>query len=538
MILRYLSRPRSFRIRIALLSTLLSATVLLAFGVWTWEAVQRNSMRRIDQNIRELGDRNLGIPQGPNYWERVQELLEFVLGDLYDDPFTFAVKDRNGEVVYRSENWPEEISTDAFPTPMDAGFTEEPEPWRPPHGRSHRPPPDAREPESPPASPDESFRREMRRPRRVPRFLREDIPFPPGPPPWEPMPVVAQSFFTTRAGGHAWRFGVMSNPEVTLALGLNLAPHAAEMARLSRLFSMAAPAALLLIAIGGWWLAQRALGPVLRLTRAAEGITARGLDQRIPIGQADAEFDRLIRVFNGMLDRLEKSFQQAVRFSADAAHELKTPLTILQGELAEAVQSAAAESEHQETLGRLLDEVQRLKNITHKLLLLSLADSGQLRPQMEPVNLSEMLEPAGEDIQALAPDLRVQMSIALNLWINADPDLFQQVVQNLVSNSVKYNAPDGTVAIELRREADRARLTIGNSGPGIPAADRDRIFERFYRADKARNRQVEGVGLGLSLAREIVRAHHGELLLEEARDGWTAFSVVIPVLSQPPAETK
>jgi signal transduction histidine kinase len=176
--------------------------------------------------------------------------------------------------------------------------------------------------------------------------------------------------------------------------------------------------------------------------------------------------------------------------------------------------------------------VQRLKSITRKLMLLSLADSGQLRPRLEPVNLSEVMEAATEDIQILAPHLRLEQDIESDLWIPADSDLIRQVVQNLTSNCIKYNSPDGLVAITLARTADRIRLTVGNSGPGIPREDCERVFERFYRADKAHNRRVDGTGLGLSLAREIVRAHGGELLLTEAHEGWTVFTATFPAIDK------
>ncbi len=571
-----LPRLRSFRLRIALLSTLISAVVLVAFGLWTWELVQRTGFRRVDQSIRELGERHLVMRQPPQYWEHARESLEFVLGEVKANPFIFLVKGRDGKILHVSDNWPLDIDRDQFPTPVAAGFTEAPERWGPSPGlrdfHSHKNPPQSAHRGLPlpdgegvdhpaldmnetlpadggmrgrrhgPPLNDAGFDRapfhqnEMRPPG---DYLPNDFPpFPPdgigrrfGPP--KPMPIRAQAFFTTKNQGNAWRIGVMSNPEVTFVLGLNLAPYAREMERLGRLFLMAAPAALLLIGVGGGWLAQRALRPVLALTKTAEGITAQGLDQRIPMHEEDVEFDRLIRVFNGMLDRLEKSFQQAVRFSADAAHELKTPLTILQGELEQAVQSAESGSEQQQALNHLLEEVQRLKAITRKLLLLSLADSGQLKPQLEPVNFSEVLKLAGEDIAILAPHLDLQEAVEDNLWVNADPDLIRQVIQNLTSNAVKYNAEEGTVAIQLAKEGEQTVFTIGNSGPGIPDEDRERVFERFYRTDKAHTRRVDGYGLGLSLSREIMRAHHGELVLQESRDGWTVFRTTLPAASPP-----
>jgi len=581
MIPRFLPRIRSFRIRIALLSTLISGAVLVAFGLWTWESVQRTSLRRVDQNIRELGERHLVMRQVSDYWKHAQESLEFVLGRTEDNPFVLLVIGRDGKTLHVSDNWPADLAQDQFPTPVQAGFTEDPEHWGPrPHGLRHGPPPWIREmppqlnelPEEPPMLNEERLEPPFPDTRREPG-PPDDIPLDPGmelpprgdviemPPSFladmpplkngfplplpeemdgrfghpKPMPIRAQAFFTSQNQGNIWRIGVMSNPEVTLVLGLNLAPYAREMERLGRLFLLAAPAALVLIGLGGGWLAQRALRPVLALTKTAEGITAQGLDQRIPMHEEDVEFDRLIRVFNGMLDRLEKSFQQAVRFSADAAHELKTPLTILQGELEQAVQSAESGSEQQQSLNHLLEEVQRLKAITRKLLLLSLADSGQLKPQLEPVNFSELIKLAGEDVEILAPRLEVRESIEENLWVNADPDLIRQVIQNLTSNAVKYNAEEGAVSIELKKEGGQAVFTIGNSGPGIPGEDRERVFERFYRADKAHNRRVDGYGLGLSLSREIVRAHHGELTLQESRENWTVFRTVLPVVS-PPAD--
>lgn len=510
----------SFQVRIALLSTVLSGAVLLAFGVWTWSTVQRTSLRRIDESIRDLGERHLTVPQGPNHWDRVRESLEFVTRT----PYILLVRGRDGGTVFRTGNWPEALEPRQFPSPVEAGFAQPPVVRNPVPGSGPRPGsvrPEAPAPFPPsgniPGRPGDPFRPE---PPRGPGAERVSPP--------RPMPIRAQPFFSYENDGRRWRIGVMSNPEITLALGLDLAPYTSEMDRLRRLFLLAAPCALFVIGLSGWWLARRALRPVEALTRTAEGITAKGLDRRIPLGEEDVEFERLIRVFNGMLDRLEKSFQQTARFSADAAHELKTPLTILQGELSQAVQQADPGSDRQEVLGRLLDEVQRLKSITRKLLLLSLADAGQLRPHLEPTHLSELIQAAKDDIETLAPGLRVQADIPPGIWVEADPDLFRQVIQNLIGNAVKYNVPDGEVRLRLGVKEPRVWFSIENTGPGIPEGDRAHIFERFYRADKARNRRVDGVGLGLSLSREIVRAHHGDLVLDNASAGRTRFTVTLP----------
>ena len=320
----------------------------------------------------------------------------------------------------------------------------------------------------------------------------------------------------------------MGAPSETFVLGFNMNRFNAETLELRNAFLVAALAALLLIAGGGWWISQRALRPIKTLTQAAEAVTATGLDQRIPSGDEDVEFMRLITVFNQMMDRLEKSFYQATRFSADAAHELNTPLTILQGELEHALQSAELGSDQQQEYSTLLEEVQRLKTIIRKLLLLSLADSGKLKLNLEPVNISETLEAVCEDIEILAPHLTVEKYIDSDVWVMADADLMRQVIQNLTNNAIKYNQEGGSITLRLRSEGPVVTFTISNSGRSIPREERDRIFDRFYRGDKARSRRVDGVGLGLSLAREIARAHRGNLVLEETPNGITAFILALP----------
>ena len=181
----------------------------------------------------------------------------------------------------------------------------------------------------------------------------------------------------------------------------------------------------------------------------------------------------------------------------------------------------------------MLDEISRLKAIVQKLLLLSLADAGRLQLQLQPVNLSAMLANVVEDCQAQAPALKVENQRAPDIHVNADPDLLEQALQNLASNAIKYNHADGQIRFELAKEAGRILVRVANTGPGISPADRGRIFERFYRADQSRSHRMDGVGLGLSLSREIIRAHGGELNLEDSPDGRTQFVVELPVNSHP-----
>jgi len=144
------------------------------------------------------------------------------------------------------------------------------------------------------------------------------------------------------------------------------------------------------------------------------------------------------------------------------------------------------------------------------------------------VNFSEMLDDACEDIAILAPDLTVEKNTVPNLWTNADPDLMRQVIQNLINNAIKYNHPAGFIRLTLTAERSVLRLSIANSGPGIPGGERGKVFDRFYRADQSRNRKHEGVGLGLSLAREIARAHQGDIILENSPQDQTIFTLILP----------
>ena len=322
--------------------------------------------------------------------------------------------------------------------------------------------------------------------------------------------------------GHLWK----PHADLVRRVGVGIDDERnTELDRLRNAFLVALPLALSLVGLGGWLVAGRALRPLRMIASTAERVTARGLDQRIPVSNEDPEIARVISVLNRMMDRLENSFQQATRFSADASHELKTPLAIMQGELENALQEASPGSREQQVFSGLLEETQRLKTITRGLLLLARADSGQLKPAAETVDLTSILEGIIEDTRVLAEEMRLDFEVKLAPGINvqADPVLLRTALLNLFVNAVKYNEPGGKIRVDLESLASQAVLTIGNSGPGIPEDDQTRIFTRFHRVDVARQRQVDGVGLGLSLAREIARAHGGDLELQESRPGWTSF---------------
>ncbi|MCX6910716.1 MAG: ATP-binding protein [Verrucomicrobia bacterium] len=485
-------KTNSFRLKIALLSALVSGGLLMVAGAVLWERTYQVELARIDRDIRNLGTPHLERVVGGDHWIRFESALRFVAGTNAAPTFILWVKNED-RVIHQSSHWPREIPPESFPNLTSYETPDGPKPGQP------LPPP--------PRRGEEISKRNPALPRKAPQF------------------------YTRHACGKDWRIGVMGTPYTTLILGADINEFNAGMAQLRRAYFATLPVALLLVAAGAWLIAGRALRPVTALTQTAERITARGLDQRITTRGHEAEFARLITVFNQMMDRLEKGFHQATRFSADASHELKTPLTILQGELEQALQAAEPGSEEQRTYSRLLDEIVHLRAIADKLLLLSQADAGRLPLRRERVDLSSVLADIIEDVHALGPTLTVESEIEPDVCVQADADLIQRVLQNLAANAVKFNHKGGRVRLELRRQGEDAVLRIANTGPVIPPADRERIFERFYRTAQARESQAGGTGLGLSLAREILRSHDGDISLGPPRDDLTEFVVTLPLLS-------
>lgn len=472
---------------------LVSGLVLAVFGVPAWLLINLVDLQRIDNEVRQWSLPHLGYSPDNRHWEELAALLRYTHGAASTNSAFVLVKGRNGRLLYRSESVPAALRPERFPEPgtADSGLF------------LRRPPP----PGVPPLPPGE------------------------GPPPARLRRPLA---YTWHEAHNTWRMAVLGNEYATVIIGVNLAAHEAQMRLVTVGFLAALPLALLLVAMGSWLLSGRALRPLDALTQAAASVTARGLDQRLATTGEDEEFARLITVFNAMLDRLQRSFEQATRFSADAAHELKTPLAILQGEIEQALQACAVGSRQQQVYGDLLEEVQRLKLIIRKLLLLSLADAGRLEPNLRPLSFSQMVTALAEDVGVLGPGLKVEAAVETDLAVNGDAELLEQVLQNLGSNAVKYNQPQGTIHLRLTRLGQQAELTVSNTGPGIPPEDRDRVFERFYRADKAHGRAVEGVGLGLSLAREIALAHQGDLQLADAPAGLTVFKLTLPLAAPRP----
>jgi heavy metal sensor kinase len=311
-----------------------------------------------------------------------------------------------------------------------------------------------------------------------------------------------------------------------LASAIVIRKEAAELiVDLARAYMTALPVAVLVAALGVWWITRKALQPLQHVADAAEQIHAKALDQRLPQPSVHDEIGRLVRVLNDAFDRLKQSFEQATRFSSDASHELKTPLTIMRGEIESALRAEADNPRVESLLDGLLEQTQCLSGIAEKLLLLSRADAGALTLRKEAVDFSAMCHDLVEDAEILALRHKITTESEISPGINvcADESHLRRILLNLLDNAIKYNVEGGTVSISLTKSGSLPLFRIANTGPEIPQEHENRIFERFYRADLSRSDDIVGSGLGLSICREIVLAHGGRIWLERPKPGWTAF---------------
>src|SRR5712671_286140 len=287
------------------------------------------------------------------------------------------------------------------------------------------------------------------------------------------------------------------------------------------------------LAIGGGYLLMRgALRPVDEIRQKAAQITSRNLSERLPVVHTGDELERLATDLNHMIERLEESFQQINRFSADASHELRTPLTVLQGELeAMAAKDHNLPAEVRDTIGSALEETQRLSKIVENLLAISRLEAGEARVQPVRLDFAELARTTADQMKLLAEEKRISLTSDGTdpVEVDADPSRLKQVIVNLLDNAIKYTPQGGNIGISITRRDDHAVLEVADSGLGISAIDLPHVFERFYRADKARSRQMGGTGLGLSIVRSICLAHGGQVTVNSTEGRGSLFRVVLPV---------
>ncbi len=297
-------------------------------------------------------------------------------------------------------------------------------------------------------------------------------------------------------------------------------------------FSLGLPLIVALAISGGYVLMRRALRPVDEIRQKAAQITSRNLSERLPVVRTGDELERLATDLNRMIERLEESFHQINRFSADASHELRTPLTVLQGELESVARtSSSLPAEIRDTIGSALEETHRLTKIVENLLAISRLEAGEARKQLERLDFADLVRSTADQMRLLAEEKHIHLDCngAEAVEVDADPARLKQVVVNLLDNAIKYTPESGKVSISVVKQDGRAVLEIADTGIGISPDDLPHIFDRFYRADKARSRQMGGTGLGLSIVRSICLAHDGQVKVESTEGEGSVFHIELPL---------
>ena len=283
--------------------------------------------------------------------------------------------------------------------------------------------------------------------------------------------------------------------------------------------------------IGGYLLMSQPLKPVVSLTAKAERIGVGELGERLPVIPTKDELERLSHALNRMIGRLEDALDHNRRFSADVSHELRTPLTILRGELEHVIQLPDLPPEVSDPVGSALEEIERLAKIVESLLAISRLDSGGAGIEYNPFDLNVLARTTTEQMQLLASEKRISLTCASTGPVQAigDETRIKQVLVNLLDNAIKYTGTDGHVVVTTGTEENSAVLRVSDDGVGIPAESLPHVFERFYRAEKARSRGVGGFGLGLSLVDAVCRAHGGAVSIESIKGQGTTVTARLPV---------
>lgn len=292
--------------------------------------------------------------------------------------------------------------------------------------------------------------------------------------------------------------------------------------------------------MGGWWLSRRVVQPVHDITGQAEAIGAGTLASRIEARAETQEYERLVRVLNTMLARLEQSFDAQRRFTADASHELRSPLTALRGEIEVALRREREPAEYRRVLAANLEEVDRLTRLAEDLLTLARSDAGMMEARLEAVDVHERAALLCDRMAAQAARAGVSLTLTGRSGsARLDCGMIDRLLWNLVDNAIRFASPGGRVDLHTELRGGNVAIEISDSGPGVADSDRERIFERFFRGDAARtSTDSEGTGLGLAIVRAIAQAHDGRVEVARSRYGGALFRVVLPAASPPGSDVR
>ncbi len=299
---------------------------------------------------------------------------------------------------------------------------------------------------------------------------------------------------------------------------------------------LALPLALVAAGIAGYRVAGKALTPLSDMATLTEQITATRLNSRIPVENPEDEFGHMARVLNGLLGRLEESFQKLQRFTSDVSHELRTPMTSIRSVGEVGLQRNQSVEEYKDIIGSMLEEVARLTSMIDTLFTISQADAGAIQLHRTVFPIMEVVEESVGLVGVLAEEKKQSIVVTGDggLLVSADRGFLRMAVMNLLDNAVKYSAASTSIQVQLELlngkgpESRQLNLVIKDEGPGIPPAEADRVFDRFYRLDESRARETGGAGLGLAIAKWSIEAHGGAILLDSSPGKGSAFNIRLP----------
>jgi len=338
-----------------------------------------------------------------------------------------------------------------------------------------------------------------------------------------------QTGLTTLQAEHSDYRGLgVQLPAAQLTLFLDITHHQHFLQRMQRLIWLTVGLSALATALLGAWAARSGLRPLRRMGEVAAGVSARSLTTRLPVEQMPVELAELARTMNAMLERLDDAFQRLSAFSADIAHELRTPLSNLLTHTQVTLTRPRSLDEYREALHGNLEELQWMAQMVNDMLYLAKADHGLLMPNREPLALHGEVDALLEYYGALAEDTGVALVRNGEATLAGDRHMLRRALSNLLDNALRFTPGDGEIRVSIEEREDGIRLEVANRGEPIDAAQLPRLFDRFYRADPARRAgSSEHAGLGLAITQSIVRAHGGRIQAESAA-GWTRFIIELP----------
>ena len=299
---------------------------------------------------------------------------------------------------------------------------------------------------------------------------------------------------------------------------------------------MFAPLLLAVAAGVGYWMSRRALSPVDALVGTAREVSGANLSSRLQKLETGDELQRLSDTLNEMLDRIEKAFLRVTQFTADASHELRTPVSLIRTEAELALRRSRSEAEYKESLRHILLEAERTTVLIEQLLALARADSGRETLRMQAVDLHQTLRSIVDSWQQVAIIRDLQFSSKMpedDAWVMGDETMLRRLIDILLDNAFQYTPSPGNVSLLLDQRDDRITIAVKDSGVGIATEEQGKIFERFYRVDQARTRARGGTGLGLAIAHWIVTQHHGSIRVESQPGRGATFQVELPKMTSP-----